>query len=169
MQTSSEASLVSNIFFWGQQALSHCLLPTTVSKTLLAALSLRRSQAAWATMYANSSYRETPPCLLTRSYLSMKNFILVYNMYIMQCDHIHPHRHTVICCFFSTPADSLSTQLAHLSLCRSRGGSHSAVSSWCIMVTSHPEDCFIALLPILQILTIFFMTNSATFPWPWRG
>lgn len=34
---------------------------------------------------------------------------------------------------------------------------------------SHPEDCFTALLPILQILTIFFMTNSATFPWPWRG
>lgn len=34
---------------------------------------------------------------------------------------------------------------------------------------SHPEDCFTALLPILQILTIFFMTNSATFPWPWVG
>lgn len=135
--------------------------------TATAALSLRRSRAAWATMYANSSYRETPPCLLTRSCLSSKNYIHVYNVYIMQCDHTHPHIHTITSCLFPTPAD-------YPPICSPVFVQVSWREPFCcklMMYNGHvtPEGCFIAPFPILQILTNFFHDKFCTIPLALEG
>ena len=131
--------------------------------TAIAPLSLCRSQSVWATMYANSSFWEIPSCLPNT--LLFFNLRILY-MYIacIQCSVVvfhpsSPNTHYSLISLYhsswSVSSQLLISLLAHLCAGLGEVGSHTVGCSWCTMVMPHPEDCFIVVSFILQLLQLF--------------